>query len=400
MTRKLYNEDSNIRTFSARVLQCEPDKGNRYKVVLDRTAFFPEGGGQLSDTGKMYDLQSEFVVLDVQEKNEEIYHYIERKIEVGTCIEAHINWEERFDKMQQHTAEHIASGIIYSKYGFQNVGFHLNQEIVTMDYDGMITRTQADELEVEINRAVTANVPIVISYPTKEELQKIEYRSKMEIEGQVRIVEIQGYDICACCAPHVTTTGEVGGVKLIGVESHRGGVRFTMVCGERAIKDYQNKSNSVKNLSVKLSVKENEVVSAVDKLMEELQAVKHHVWMLQNSLVSIKLAQIEVNQSDSLEQANIAVFETELDMDHRRDLMNQLIAKDCNIVGVFAEIGIEEYQYILGSKNQDVREIGKKLNEKCSGRGGGKSNMIQGNLRCTKKEIEVFWEHLNSKINS
>ncbi len=392
MTRRLYNEDGYMQSFQAEVISCKAYKETTYQVVLDRTAFFPEGGGQSSDTGFLNQIK----VLDVQEvKGEnqevEVIHIVENPLEIGEKVQGVINWTQRFDKMQQHTAEHVVSGIVHKIYGYKNVGFHLNSEIVTMDFDGVITREQANELEVLVNEVVVANVPIKIHYPSREELQELEYRSKIEIEGQVRLVEVVGYDTCACCAPHVKTTGEIGMVKLTDIQSHRGGVRIVLKCGNRALRDYQEKSSSVKTLSGLLSAPELEIVQGVERLKEELQNVRGNIWNLQNQLLECKLVTIQQQKHEKY----IVVFEEDLDMDHVRELVNKLVLdlteekyQELQFVAAFIPNG-EGYQYIIASQTVDVRTIGKKLNEVCNGRGGGKPVMVQGSILATRKEIET-----------
>ena len=191
MTERLYYEDSHMAEFDAKVISCEKS-GENYEVVLDRTAFFPEEGGQYADSGRLFQGEQEIPVLDVQEKNGILIHYTEKALQEGTEITGEIDYEERFSKMQQHTGEHIVSGIVHRRFGYNNVGFHLGNEEVTMDFDGMLTMEQIREIEREANEAVAANVEIQVLYPTKEELKDIAYRSKMEIEGQVRIVRIPG----------------------------------------------------------------------------------------------------------------------------------------------------------------------------------------------------------------
>ena len=231
-TEKLFYNDSHLSKFTAMVLECEPyeKKEGCYAVELDRTAFFPEGGGQYADTGKLKDAK----VSDVREKNGRILHITDQPFEAGEIVEGEIDWETRFMKMQQHTGEHIVSGIVHARYGFNNVGFHLGTEDCTMDFDGEISKEALQEIELEANRAVWKNLTIEVSYPSKEELEELDYRSKIEIEGQVRIVSVPGYDICACCAPHVERTGEIGMIKLVNMQRYKGGVRVTMLCGSRA----------------------------------------------------------------------------------------------------------------------------------------------------------------------
>ena len=232
-TEKLFYEDSHLKEFTAKVISCKPYK-EQYKVVLDRTAFFPEGGGQYADTGMLDDVR----VLDVHEKEGIIYHTTEKALEAGKTVTGKINWEERFEKMQQHTGEHIVSGLVHERFGYNNVGFHLGSDYCTMDFDGTLTKEQLREIELAANQAVWKNIDIVVTYPSKEELANMDYRSKIEIEGQVRIVTVPGYDVCACCAPHVKKTGEIGMLKLVNMVNYKGGERITMLCGVRALKDY------------------------------------------------------------------------------------------------------------------------------------------------------------------
>ncbi len=384
MTERLYNEESYIRSFRANVVSCKPYKEKMYQVVLDRTAFFPEGGGQTSDTGSI----GGTLVVDVRENGEEVLHITENALQVGENIEGVINWEERFDKMQQHTAEHITSGIINAKYGFHNVGFHLNSQIVTMDFDGVITREQGNELEEEVNKAVTLNVPVQVLYPSKEELNQLEYRSKIEIEGQVRIVQVGEYDTCACCAPHVRTTGEIGLVKFTDIQSHRGGVRITMVCGKRALLDYQEKSGSVKGISVLLSAKEKEVKEAVERVNAELLNSKATIGELQSLLVEYKVKAIDTTLS------SICLFEDDLDMNHARELVNKVVDKGVEVVAIFLGNDEKGYHYIIGSVTQDVRNLGKELNAMCAGRGGGKPDMIQGSVSAKEADILEVWNQI------
>lgn len=379
MTVKLYDEDCYTKKFQATVVDCQPEK-EYYKVVLSRTAFFPEGGGQSADTGSLTYHQVA-TVRDVREKQGVIYHIVDRDIAAGTVVEGEIDWEERFSKMQQHTGEHIVSGIIYRTLGHRNVGFHLGDEIVTMDFDGVITRAQADAIEAAANKAVFANLPVEIQYPSKEELEDIEYRSKIEIEGQVRIVNIPGYDTCACCAPHVAYTGEVGLIKLTDIQSHRGGVRINLTCGTRALRDYQVKSYNTKGISGLLSAKEDEILDAVVRMKEELLSAKQFAVQLQKELVEYKVQNIDKDAKQ------VILFEEDLEMESMRELVNRIVTMGIPLVAVFKGSDISGYNYIIGSVMQDVRLIGKALNKSCNGRGGGKPMMVQGSLQATMDEI-------------
>ena len=369
MTEKLFYEDSHMITFSAVVTACEK-VGDYYEAVLDRTAFFPEGGGQYADTGKIDGVQ----VLDVQERDDVIYHKLENKLTVGKEVEGTIDWEERFSKMQHHSGEHIVSGLVNAIYGYDNVGFHMGKDAVTMDFNGVLSKEQLREIEHKANEAVVKNLDIEVMYPSKEELDKIFYRSKIEIEGQVRIVVVPGYDSCACCAPHVKQTGEIGLIKLIGVQNYKGGVRVSMLCGFRAIEDYDKKSDSTKRISVMLSAKEEDVVDEVAKLKEELSIQKGKVAEIQKNILQYKV------QTIAPREPLVIMFESDLSGDAPRELVNLLLEKGTEVGVVFAETGHDEYRYVIGSRGVDVRPFAKMLSEKFGGRGGGKPEMVQGTV--------------------
>ena len=384
MTEKLFYQDSRIRKFTARVESCRETEKNQYEVVLDRTAFFPEEGGQYADSGRLFQGEQEIPVLDVQEKNGILIHYTEKALQEGTEITGEIDYEERFSKMQQHTGEHIVSGIVHRRFGYNNVGFHLGNEEVTMDFDGMLTMEQIREIEREANEAVAANVEIQVLYPTKEELKDIAYRSEMEIEGQVRIVRIPGWDTCACCAPHVTATGEIGIIKLTGAIKYKGGMRVSMLCGFRALEDYNRKEESVIAISRKLSAKPETIVEAVERLEKEIQAGKEKIIRLQEQYIKGILAGVKP------EDTCVLLFEEELDPAAMRSFVNDAMEITTGICGVFIGNEEEGYRYVLGSKEQNINAIAKEMNQAFNGRGGGKPPMVQGSLKAAKENIEEF----------
>ena len=377
MTEKLFYEDSHMITFSAVVLACEK-VGEYYEAVLDRTAFFPEGGGQFADTGVIDGVK----VFDAQEKQGIIYHTVESPLEVGKKVDGMIDWEERFSKMQQHSGEHIVSGLVHATYGYDNVGFHMGTDAITIDFNGVLTKEQLKDIEKRANEAVVANLEVQVQYPTKEELANIYYRSKIEIEGQVRLVTVPGHDACACCAPHVKKTGEIGLIKLIGLQNYKGGVRVSMLCGTRAIADYEEKSEHMKSLSVMLSAPEKEVVDEVARLKEEIAEYKFELAQLQRKILEYKVNAMEEEQDMAL------LFETELDGNGPRELVNLVLEKGVRVGAVFAEIDENQYRYVVGSRKLDVRPIAKMLNEMFVGRGGGKPEMVQGSLCGSKTDIE------------
>ena len=384
MTEKLFYEDSHRTECVGKVLACE-EKKDHYEIVLDQTVFFPEGGGQYADTGVL----GEAKVLDVHEKQGVIYHWCDRPIEVGSTVVGRIQWEERFEKMQQHSGEHIVSGLVHEKFGYNNVGFHLGGDYCTMDFDGPITKDELKEIERLANEAVYQNLKIEVSYPSKEELKNMEYRSKIEIDGQVRIVTIPEYDVCACCAPHVKDTGEIGMIKLVNMINYKGGERITMLCGRRALRDYDAKDENVKESSALLCAKELETAEAVRHLKEEQESLKGKYHSLKQKLLQYRAQEIPVDEG-----GKIAVFACDLTGNEPRELMNLLLDKGAKICGVFAGTDDEGYRYVIGSRSEDVRPIGKVMNEAFEGRGGGKPVMVQGTLCGKKEEMEKVWKIL------
>lgn len=417
MTEKLFYEDSHMRTFTAVVLECGPvgdgapeasaktadvrqgerdpeasgrtgeiPEEKRYQIVLDRTAFFPEGGGQYADTGQLQ-ADSEVVrVLDVQERDGKISHITDRPVPAGSTVSGQIDWAERFMKMQQHTGEHIVSGLVHARFGYDNVGFHLGSTDCTMDFNGEITREELHEIELRANEAAAANLDIQVSYPSGEELAGLEYRSKIEIEGRVRIVTIPGFDVCACCAPHVKKTGEIGVIKLTHVQRYKGGVRVTMLCGFRALADYDRKSESVRRISASLCAKEDEVAEAVEHLKEECARLKARLAEQQKEMLWLK-----ARESDG-EKGAVCLFESGLEGDGPRLLMNLVMERGHELCAVFCGNDEEGYRYVIGSAGLDLRKLVKELNAAFSGRGGGKPEMVQGSLKGTESELRAWMQ--------
>ena len=405
-TIRLFDRDSFIKDFMATIVSCvkvengettesEKKAGEQYKIILDQTAFFPEGGGQTADTGYLLILADknnpestilmDGEVLDVQEENGQIVHYVDNPFKEGTVIKGVLNWKDRFSKMQHHSGEHIVSGLVNKHFGFNNVGFHLGSQVVTLDFDGVMTKEQLRKIEYKANEAVVANLPIQVTYPSKEELEQLHYRSKIEIDGQVRIVEIPGYDTCACCAPHMNTTGQIGMIKLINMHNYKGGVRVYMLCGFAALADYNEKEDSVRTIAQSMSANESQVAEAVERLKAEIFRQKGEIMALTNELLNYKVAAI-------LEGTERAVLiEENLEGNQPRELMNKLLEKEVGIAIVFAGNDDKGYRYVIGSRSQDVRGLAKEMNGVLNGRGGGKPEMVQGSVACKKAEIEAFF---------
>lgn len=383
-TEHLYDTNSYLKEFTATVLSCGQKNDTVWQIVLDKTAFFPEGGGQTGDTGWLNGIE----VTDTCEKEGVIYHETKAPLETGTQVNGKIDFTARFDKMQQHTGEHILSGIVCSTYGYNNVGFHLSSEITNLDFDGELSAEQVREVEMRVNQAICENIPVQVKFPTKAELAELDYRSKIEIEGQVRIVEIPGIDRCACCAPHVKSTAEVGLLKILSCDRHRGGCRLTIVCGMRALKDYQKKQESVGKVSAALSAKPEKIAEAVEHLQEQQQKLREQLNQIQSMYLQEKLEKIQ--PSDTC----VCIFEESLDSIAMRNFVNAAMEKCDGICGAFIGTDEKGYHYILGSKTKDVREIAKELNERFHGKGGGKPQMVQGSLAGREAEIHSMLAEL------
>lgn len=377
-TKKLYDIDAYATEFEALVLSCEEvewvttggDTGVSYQVILDQTLFFPEEGGQTSDIGRLGDAEVFHAII----KDDVIMHWCNLRLQVGETVTGEINWQHRFFNMQQHSGEHLFSGLAYKKYGYKNVGFHLSNQIVTMDFDGVFTETQLAEMEWEVNEAIAANVEIKTGYPSKCELAALEYRSKSGIEGDVRIVEISGYDICACCAPHVHRTGEIGIFKIQSVQNYKGGMRISFLCGFRALEEYRRKSEIISDLTAILTTNQDNLADHVSKLKAQVQSLKAQLSNAKQTLMESKIADIP------LEQKDVILFEQDLETPVMRNVVNKLVEKHDGICGVFVEDEEKGYRFIIGSKNIDCRQIATKLRLKLEARGGGSTQMIQGSV--------------------
>lgn len=380
-TVRLYDQDAYATKFEAEVLACEEvEKKEKkvYQVWLDQTLFFPEEGGQSPDMGTIDGIK----VLDVQIKDEVITHTLAAPLAVGTMVKGVVDWKHRFYNMQQHSGEHIFSGIVHNRFGYDNVGFHLSDSIVTMDFNGVITAEDIEEIETEVNQAIIENIPVEVSYPTKEELKVLEYRSKIEIEGQVRIVTIPGYDVCACCAPHVRRTGEIGMLKVMNVQSYKGGVRISILCGFRALEAFRQKADIITELMAQFSTNQEALVENVTKLKNTNQTMKNQLASAKQELMEYKVAAIPEDSENAI------LFESDLDTPVVRNVVNGLVEQFTGICAVFVGNDESGYQFIIGSKNKDCRAIAAALREKLSARGGGSDKMIQGSVAASQLQIE------------
>ena len=390
--KKLYYENVHMTEFEATVTDCTYDEKKKiYKVVLDKTAFFPEEGGQIADKGSLTFVSEtggeplSLPLLDAHIKQDIIYHYVEKEIPAGTIVVGNVDWNQRFDFMQQHSGEHIISGLVNKYYGYDNVGFHLGLQEVTLDFNGVLTLEELREIETKANEAIWKNLPINIAFPSSDELSALKYRSKLDLIENVRIVTIPGYDTCACCAPHVDTTGQIGIIKITGVMSHRGGVRVNILCGNRALQDYTIKQNNTFAISASLSVKQDLISDGVERLKEENFKQREVINKLQASV----LKNLAENLPSPSESNHAILFVEPMDDIAIRNLINDLVPKYSGYVGVFWGNDSDGYRYIVGSNTLDCRELATVLREKFSAKGGGKAPMIQGSVVATKKQIET-----------
>lgn len=379
MTERLYYADSSIAEFSATVVRCEQNKG-RYEIVLDKTAFFPEGGGQSGDSGTLDGVR----VFDTHEKGGEVIHYCDAQIAVGKSVLGKLDFDLRFRRMQNHSGEHIVSGIVNKMFGYDNVGFHMGSEDITVDYNGYLDREQINEVERRANAAVFANLEIKTEFPDSGALETMSYRSKLELTENVRIVTIDGIDICACCAPHVKRTGEIGIIKLLDAIHYKGGVRIHLLCGYDALEDYGARYEAIRKMANAMCVKQNEVAEAFTKKTEEFSDLRYKYSRLKADVTDAKIARL------SPCEGNILVFEDEADGDTMRRIADAGADVCSGICAVFGKSGAG-YSYVCVSRHEDLRALSKEINAAISGRGGGSSQMIRGSCTAMREEIEKYF---------
>ncbi len=376
-TKRIFDDDSYIVEFKTKVISCdESEKG--FDLVLDSTAFFPEGGGQFPDKGSLNGIP----VLDVQEDCfGVIHHFTEKPILSDETVIGKIDWERRFDFMQQHSGEHIFSGIANREFGANNVGFHLGLEETTVDLDVPLSEKDIRKIELLANEAVYKNIPVQISFPSEDELAVLPYRSKKKLSGKIRIVTFPGYDICACCGTHIKQTGEIGIIKVRSFQNYKGGTRLFMLCGKRAFADFQQKNSDINSISSSLSVKPNEVCMGVKRLENEITEHKIYESALKKEFFALKAEKLGSGDK-------ICVFEKNLTPDELRRFCLTL-CENFKLAAVFCgENG--EYKYSIASKSENCSVIAKELNAKFNGRGGGKPELVQGGCSGDSSKIESF----------
>ena len=373
--KELYDLNPYTEEFDAQVVSCNLNN-DVYEIVLDRTAFYPEGGGQPADHGTLGTVN----VLDVQEKAETIIHYCDAPLAEGTQVHGAIDWNRRFDLMQNHSGEHIVSGLIHQLYGYENVGFHMG-DVIQIDFNGPLNEEQLKDIETRANRIVMNNEEIIALFPDEEELKTLEFRSKKELKGVVRIIEIPGADVCACCGTHVKRTGEIGLIKLLGWQKHKKGVRVEMLSGMRALAYVQAAMAENHKVSVALSAKELETSSAVDALIRTSIRKDVRIREVSSMLLDYRLTEMKEGMK--------------LAADYVDPLDRTVLIRYGNAMAEKAEIAAvlsgseDHWNYHIISRTVPLKAKAAVLNAKLNGRGGGSQEMIQGSFNASKEEIDA-----------
>ena len=378
-TRALYYEDGYLSRFTSRVVTCE-SQGDAWAVTLEATAFYPEGGGQAGDTGSLNGIR----VRDTQEQGDRVVHLCEGPLEPGTQVEGIIDFDRRFDLMQQHTGEHMLSGLIHRRYGYHNKGYHVGAEFVTVDFDGVIPAEDIPSLEKELNEAVWRNLPVKCWIPSPEELPNVFYRTKRALPWPVRIVEVPGCDSCACCGIHVAATGAVGVIKILNTMGFRGGTRLEMVSGQRAWAAMNDAYEQNRQVSQAFSAQLTQTGDAARRMNEVVSELKFKINQLQRQQIAA-IAEGYVNHGDVLH------FADGLDPVLVRELADAIAEKCGGTAAVFSGTDDSGYNCCLVTRSGDLRPLGKAMNAALNGRGGGKPNCHQGKVSCTRAQIEAFF---------
>lgn len=375
---ELFYRDEYAREFDAEVISCQKGKKG-YEVVLSDTAFYPEGGGQPADRGTLGQVN----VLDVKRRNGEILHITDAPLEPGMTVHGVLDWERRFDHMQQHSGEHILSGMVHAQFGYDNVGFHMNDEVVTVDFNGPITWEEAMELEDKVNAYIWTDAESRELYPSEEELKAMDYRSKIELKGKVRLVEYPGADLCACCGTHVAHTGEIGLMKILSVSRHKDGVRMEMLFGGRAMKDYDRKHLLNTEFSCRLSAKPYETGEALQRVLDEMNAMKFRMQAMNERYYAMRATSIPVGEPV------IFFNEPGMSMVEIRKFCDYLISTGkVKTAMIISPKDKESVNYVVGSADLNMRDVGKLLNEELHGRGGGRPEMVQGSFQAEAEAVE------------
>ncbi len=382
VTEKIYELIGAPYCMEATVLACREMSDGRYAVVLDRTVFFPEGGGQYADVGVLGEAQ----VQDVQIVNGELLHYTDKALPTGEIVRGEIDRKRRYVRMQHHTGEHILSGLIHAAYGYDNVGFHLSDEEMTMDVSGPLSAAQLRQIELAANRVVWENHAVTASYPDPQALGTLAYRSKLELQGEVRIVSIDGVDACACCAPHVASTGEVGVIRIAESMSYKGGMRLWVVCGERALTLWYKEHDALDTIARSFSISRDETVEAVTRVQKELGELRGALGQCRRELL---LGRVKAAATD--DERNLLLFDCGEDANAMRYAAEQGAALCKGLCALFSAPTGGMVRYVCIAEQLPLRAISKELHDSLGGRGGGSDRMIQGSVPYDEAAIRAFF---------
>lgn len=410
-TKKLFDDDPYAVQFEAIVLAAGESNARKAKeltknggqgkiieVILDQTLFFPEEGGQTPDQGDL----GGFPVVDVQLDSDVIRHFVRIPAEdtsiegnsalelflPGQAVTGRIDFEHRFSNMQNHSGEHILSGLVHGRFGYDNVGFHLSDNTVTLDFNGPLSDQDLKWLENAANRVVWDNREIRAWYPDPRELETVDYRSKKEIDGPLRLVEIPGVDVCACCAPHVGKTGEIGMIKIIRTLRERGGIRLTILCGSRALSYVQTLQRAAEDVSHLTNLPREDIAAGVTRLLEDNERLRRREAQLEAMFTRALAAAVPAGQED------VFLFTDDIGNLAQRRLVNDLCAAHPGYCGVFVGTDEDGYRYILGAgtAKKDARVLNACLHKSCGARGGGKPAMVQGSVKAMETPIRQALE--------
>jgi alanyl-tRNA synthetase len=387
---KLFYKDIHITDFDAKVIECSYDeKGKNHRLILDRTAFFPEEGGQSADKGTL----NGYPVVDVQIKNDIITHIVADApcslFALGTPVTGHVDWAQRFDFMQQHSGEHIISGLVHKHYGYDNVGFHLGLQEVTLDFNGVLSLDQLRKIETEANDFVWQNLPIQITWPTPEELVQLEYRSKLDLTENVRIVTIDGVDACACCAPHVASTAQVGIIRIAQSINYKGGMRLWVVCGERALRLWHAEHDALDAIARSFSASRDEALQSVLRLQKESGELRGELAQCRRELLLGR-----VRQAAAGGERHLLIFDGGSDANAMRYAAEQGASLCSGACAVFSTEQDGTVRYVCIADNTPLRAVSKDLHAKLGGRGGGSDRMIQGSVPYDENAIRAFFAEI------
>lgn len=379
-----YYKDPYLKTLDTEVLSCTQVR-DHYEVVLADTIFYPEGGGQSGDTGFLNEVE----VYDTHEKNDTVLHYTKAPLTPGEKVNCRIDFDRRFSLMQNHSGEHMVSGLIHQTFGYENIGFHMG-DVVQIDFDGLMTYEDALKIEEKANALIQRNLPISDLFPSEEELRDIEFRSKKELSGTVRLVKIPEADLCACCGTHVKTTGEIGIIKILSCEKHKNGVRLEMLSGRKAYLYLRDIYNENRRISALLSAPPLSTSSYVEKMTEKDRQLALELNGMKEAVLKKNLESIPENQSFHLEVLD------HFDRNIARKYANTILEeKKAGTVAILnqADAAVE---YIILSREKPLRSLIKELNQKLNGRGGGSDEIVQGSFA---EDIGVIEETLRNALS-